>query len=94
MALLPLPERPAWKALEAHHATVRDLHLRRLFADDPARGERLTAEGGGVFLDYSKHRVTPETLRLLLALAREAGLGERIEAFVPIALRSGTLSRT
>ena len=57
-----LRERHAWRALEAHHREVRDLHLRDLFADDPARGERLTAEAAGLFLDYSKHRVTDETL--------------------------------
>ena len=75
-----LRERHAWRALEAHHGDVRDLHLRDLFADDPGRGERLTAEGAGVFLDYSKHRVTDETLRLLVALAEECGLRERIDA--------------
>ena len=66
---LPLTERPAWKALEAHYARVRDLHLRTLFADEPQRGERFTVEAAGLYLDYSKHRVTDETLRLLLALA-------------------------
>ena len=75
-----LRERHAWRALEEHHGAVRDLHLRNLFADDPGRGERLTAEGAGVFLDYSKHRVTDETLRLLVALAEECGLRERIDA--------------
>ena len=75
-----LRERHAWRALEEHHGEVRDLHLRDLFADDPGRGERLTAEGAGVFLDYSKHRVTDETLRLLVALAEECGLRERIDA--------------
>jgi glucose-6-phosphate isomerase len=75
-----LRERHAWRALEAHHGEVRDLHLRDLFADDPGRGERLTAEAAGVFLDYSKHRVTDETLRLLVALAEECGLRERIDA--------------
>jgi glucose-6-phosphate isomerase len=75
-----LRERHAWRALEGHHGEVRDLHLRDLFADDPGRGERLTAEGAGVFLDYSKHRVTDETLRLLVALAEECGLPERIDA--------------
>ena len=75
-----LRERHAWRALEEHHGEVRDLHLRDLFADDPGRGERLTAEAAGVFLDYSKHRVTDETLRLLVALAEECGLRERIDA--------------
>jgi glucose-6-phosphate isomerase len=76
----PLTELPAWKALEAHYRAVRDLHLRALFADDPRRAERLSAEAVGLFLDYSKHRITDETIRLLLALARESGLRERIDA--------------
>ena len=76
----PTIERPAWRALEAHHATVRDLHLRRLFADDPARGERLTAEAAGVFLDYSKNLITDETIALLLQLAEQSGLRERVDA--------------
>src|SRR5262245_15009830 len=75
-----LTARPAWKALEAHHRTVRELHLRNLFADDPKRGERLTAEAAGVFLDYSKNRITDETIKLLLQLAQECGLRDRIEA--------------
>src|ERR1043166_9257942 len=75
-----LTERPAWKALRDHHARIRDVHLRRLFADDARRGERLTVEGVGLYLDYSKHRVTDETLRLLVRLAEEAGLRERIDA--------------
>src|SRR5262245_17664554 len=78
--LAPLTQRPAWQALQAHHAKVRDLHLRRIFADDPGRGERLTAVAAGLFLDYSKNRVTDETLKLLLQLAEESGLKERIEA--------------
>jgi glucose-6-phosphate isomerase len=73
-------ERPAWKALEAHYQQVRNLHLRQLFADDPARGERLTAEAAGIYLDYSKNRVTGETIRLLLQLAEESGVRERIDA--------------
>jgi len=76
----PLCERSAWKALQAHHARVCDLHLRQLFADDPGRGERFTAEAAGLFLDYSKHRLTDETLRLLLDLAEECGLRGRIDA--------------
>ena len=75
-----LTARPAWKALEAHHEKVRELHLRKLFADDPKRGERLTAEAAGVFLDYSKNRITDETLKLLLQLAEESGLRARIDA--------------
>ena len=65
----PLRERPAWKALETHYQDIRNLHLRTLFAYDASRGERLTAEGAGLFLDYSKNRVTDETLTLLLELA-------------------------
>ena len=76
----PLRERPAWQALEKHHAETRDVHLRDLFAEDPSRGERLVAEGAGLSLDYSKHRVTDRTIELLLALADESGLGERIQA--------------
>jgi glucose-6-phosphate isomerase len=70
----------AWQALEAHYPKVRDLHLRKLFADDPKRGERLSAEAVGIYFDYSKHRITDETLRLLLKLAEEAGLRARIDA--------------
>ena len=79
-AHMPLTARPAWKALEAHHREIRGVHLRKLFADDPARGERLTAEAAGLFLDYSKNRVTDETLRLLVQLAEESGLRARIDA--------------
>ena len=75
-----LTERPAWKALAAHHARVGEVHLRTLFSDDPRRGERFVAEAAGLYLDYSKHRVTDETLRLLLALAEESGLRARIDA--------------
>jgi glucose-6-phosphate isomerase len=70
----------AWTALAAHHAKLRDVHLRTLFAEDPGRGERLALEAAGLYLDYSKNRVTAETLRLLLALAEAAGLRERIDA--------------
>jgi glucose-6-phosphate isomerase len=76
----PLRARPAWSALERHHGQIRDVHLRQLFADDPGRGERLTAQAAGLYLDYSKNRVTDETLGLLLALAEQSGLAERIEA--------------
>src|SRR5580658_7110886 len=76
----PLTERKAWKELEAHAATIREPHLRKLFADDAKRGERLTAEAAGLFLDYSKNRVTDETIKLLIALAEESGLKERTEA--------------
>ena len=75
-----LRARPAWMALERHHAEVRDVHLRDLFATDPTRGERLAAEGAGLYLDYSKNRVTDETLRLLVELAGQSGLAERAEA--------------
>jgi len=75
-----LTEQPAWKALTAHHNEVRDLHLRKLFADDPTRGERMTAEAAGVYLDYSKNRITAETLGLLLDLAGASGLRARIDA--------------
>src|SRR5262245_11520537 len=75
-----LTARPAWKALEAHHQQVEGLHLRKLFADDPRRGERMTAEAVGIFLDYSKNRITDETLKLLLQLAEESGLRSRIDA--------------
>jgi len=70
----------AWKALEAHYEKVRELHLRKLFADDPKRGERMAVEAAGIYLDYSKNRITDETLRLLLQLAEECGLRARIDA--------------
>jgi len=72
--------RPAWKALAANYKQVREIHLRKLFADDPTRGERFTAEAVGLFLDYSKNRITEETVKLLLQLAGESGLRERIDA--------------
>ena len=80
MSTKPLTQSPAWKALQAHHGEVGGLHLRELFAADARRGETLTAEGCGIFLDYSKNRITAETLRLLLALADERGLRGRIDA--------------
>ena len=76
----PLRSRPEWKALEAHFEALRNVHLRELFAKDPARGERLTAEAAGLYLDYSKNRLTDETLRGLLALAEATGVRARIEA--------------
>ncbi len=79
-AIQSLTDRPGWKALESHYQKIRELHLRQLFADDPKRGERLTTEAVGLFLDYSKNRVTDETLKLLLQLAEECGLRERIDA--------------
>ncbi|HEX3679434.1 MAG TPA: hypothetical protein VHU90_06920 [Galbitalea sp.] len=75
-----LTERPAWKALKAHYNGVRDLHLRKLFADDPRRGEQMTAEAAGIYLDYSKNRIAAETLKLLLDLAETSGLRRRIDA--------------
>jgi glucose-6-phosphate isomerase len=77
---LSLIERPAWAALQAHHKGIAPLHLRQLFADDSQRGERLTLEAAGIYLDYSKNRVTDETLALLVQLAEESGLRERIDA--------------
>jgi glucose-6-phosphate isomerase len=77
---LPLTARPAWKALEAHYKNIRGLELRALFADDATRGERLNAEGAGIFLDYSKNRVTDETIALLCHLADASGLRDRIDA--------------
>jgi glucose-6-phosphate isomerase len=76
----PLTQRTAWKALAAHYEEIRDRHLRQLFEDDPGRGERMAAEAGGLYLDYSKNRITDETLRLLLQLADESGLRARIDA--------------
>ncbi len=73
----PLRQRKAWQALERHHAEIAGRHLRELFADDPGRGERLTAEAAGLYLDYSKNRVTDETMRLLVDLAAESGVPER-----------------
>ncbi len=76
----PLTARPAWKALEEHYQKMRHLHLRQFFADDSRRGERFAAEAAGIYLDYSKNRVTDETLRLLVQLAQECGLREHIDA--------------
>jgi glucose-6-phosphate isomerase len=82
MPTIPLRERPSWKALEQHYAEVGGQHLRDLFAADPGRGERLTAEAAGLYLDYSKNRITDETLRLLFSLARESGLEARRDAML------------
>ena len=73
----PIDETPEWRAMLEHHAAIRDQHLRDLFADDPQRAERFTADGAGIFLDYSKHRITDETVRLLLEIARVAGVEEQ-----------------
>src|SRR3954452_18445512 len=88
----PLTDTPAWKALERHHAEIGSTQLRELFADDPERGSRMTVAGAGLRLDYSNHRATDETLRLLLELARERGLEDRREAMftgVPINTTEG-----
>src|SRR3984957_507363 len=80
MSLSPLRDRKAWIALEKHLQSIKGVHLRQLFARDGARGERLAAEGVGVYLDYSKNRINDETIGLLLGLADECGLRERIDA--------------
>jgi len=80
MAVTPLTERKAWQALKRHHAEIAGRHLRELFAADPGRGERLCAEAAGLYLDYSKNRVTDETMRLLVELATESGVPERRDA--------------
>jgi glucose-6-phosphate isomerase len=79
-ASAPLTQRPAWKALEANYQQVREVHLKQLFADDPQRGERLSVEAVGLYLDYSKNRVADDTLKLLLQLAEESGLRARLDA--------------
>jgi glucose-6-phosphate isomerase len=81
MKRMPLPSQsPPWKALETHFQAIKDVHMRDLFKDDPQRGERLSLQAVGLYMDYSKHRITGETLRLLLDLARESGLEERRQA--------------
>ena len=80
MSRVPLHERREWRALEEHYQKIRQLHLRDLFATDPKRGERLTAEAVGLYLDYSKHRITDDTLDLLVQLAESSGLRDRIDA--------------
>ena len=80
MAGTPLTERKAWQALKRHHAEIAGQHLRELFATDPGRGERMRAEAAGLYLDYSKNRVTDETMRLLVELALESGVPERRDA--------------
>src|ERR1700729_1538753 len=80
MPTTPLRQRPAWKALEQHYAEILPRQLRELFAGDPGRGERLTAEAAGIYLDYSKNRVTDETLALLVELAEESGVPARRDA--------------
>ncbi len=80
MTETPLRQRAAWRALEAHHAAISGRHLRELFAEDPGRGERLVVEAAGLYLDYSKNRVTDETMALLVRLAEECGVAERRDA--------------
>jgi glucose-6-phosphate isomerase len=80
MQLNPLRQRPAWQSLEAHYEAIRNRHLRDLFAEDPQRAEKLSLDAVGILLDYSKNRVTDETMRLLLELADQSGLRERIDA--------------
>jgi glucose-6-phosphate isomerase len=79
-AVRKLTGRAAWKALQSHYKAIRDTHLRTWFSEDPHRGERMTVEGAGLFLDYSKNRITDETIKLLIQLAEESGLKQRIEA--------------
>ncbi len=79
-ALEPLTKRAAWKKLQAHYKKIREVHLRNLFADDPGRGERMTVDAAGIFLDYSKNRITDQTIKMLLNLAAESGLRSRIDA--------------
>ena len=80
MTVAPLPERKSWQALKRHHEEIAGQHLRDLFASDEGRGERLTAEAAGLYLDYSKNRITDETLALLVELAEESGVAERRDA--------------
>src|SRR5438876_3793064 len=86
----PLTSRKAWKALESHCKKIRELHLRKLFAADPKRGVHMTAQAAGLFLDYSKNRITDETLKLLFALAEESGLRAAIDAM----FRGDKINRT
>jgi len=79
-AIKPLTKRKAWTALKTHYKTVQPLHLKKVFDDDPKRAEKFTTEGLGIYLDYSKNRITDKTLKLLLELAKESGLRERIDA--------------
>ncbi|MEO6609035.1 MAG: glucose-6-phosphate isomerase, partial [Aestuariivirga sp.] len=78
--MIALTATPAWQALAAHHEDTKDRHLRQLFAEDPDRAQRFSIEGAGLFLDYSKNRITNETMRLLLQLAEERGVAKRRDA--------------
>src|SRR6202453_2805274 len=80
LKMQPVIQREAWKALVAHHEKIQNTHLRALFSDDPQRDSRFTIEAAGLFLDYSKSRITEETRKLLLQLAEESGLRERRDA--------------
>src|SRR5271155_25544 len=80
MSPAPLRDCPAWGLLERHYESVRNTHLRQLFVDDPKRGDQFAIEAAGIWFDYSKNRVTAETLKLLQQLAHESGLRERIDA--------------
>jgi glucose-6-phosphate isomerase len=80
VTVAPLRQRPAWKALELHYQKTKERHLRELFANDPERGQRMTAQAAGIYMDYSKNRLTDETIQLLLQLAEEAGLRGSIDA--------------
>ena len=93
MSVVPLRERPAWKNLESHYEEIRERHLRELFAEDPARSERLSAEAVGIYLDYSKNRITDETIRLLLQLAEESR-SCRVAAMPCSAASTSTSQRT
>src|SRR4030095_5638324 len=86
----PMGKRQSWNDLESHYQKVSKMHLRDLFKEDPERGERMTAEAVGLFLDYSKNRITDETLKLLLRVAEEAGLQSRIYAM----FRGDKINRT
>ncbi|MGW3494732.1 hypothetical protein [Streptomyces sp. NPDC001020] len=90
MSITPLRQQPSWKALEQHHSEMGTIHLRELFAQDPGRGERMCAEASGLYLDYSKNRVTDETVRLLCDFARECGLEERREIILDRGVRRHT----
>ena len=89
-SVTPLTKLAAWQALEAHYTKVREVHLRQLFADDPKRGERMTAEAIGIYFDYSKHRITDETMKLLLQLAGNLACGS---ASMPCSGERGSTSQ-
>jgi glucose-6-phosphate isomerase len=89
-----LTRSPAWQALASHYGQIKHLHLRGLFADDPGRAARLSAEGAGLFLDYSKNRITDETLQLLLALGEERGVAWRGVAWRSGAMRCSPVTRS